>query len=210
MKKGWAVPALLILAATMLSLFPVPACRRSDRYAQARILVTHYADALDAFSAAVEKAKDSKAVVAALNSSGRGSPRTCAADKGAGKIASRGSPTRLPCRPISAPSWPAWTPPTPACWRPWPRPCNTPTIRPCRPPGPGWKAFKSSSNSWTFLRNLGITGALSPSFRTRRRAHDRSRRPRSPNSPPRSGRPMSSNSSNGPPIMPWLPSWSFT
>ena len=68
MKKEWPVPALLILAATVLSSSCIPACRRSDRYAQARILVTHYADALDAFSAAVEKAKDSKAVVAALNS----------------------------------------------------------------------------------------------------------------------------------------------
>jgi hypothetical protein len=67
LKNEWATPALLILAATLLSLFWIPACRRSDRYAQARELVTRYADALDAFSTAVEKAKDAKSVVAALN-----------------------------------------------------------------------------------------------------------------------------------------------
>jgi hypothetical protein len=71
MNKGTSRPpsfaALPLVAAALLVLLPPLACRRGDRYIQTRVLVTRYADALDAFSTAVEKAKDSKAIVAAID-----------------------------------------------------------------------------------------------------------------------------------------------
>jgi hypothetical protein len=59
--------AVLAAAALLLASMGAPACRRSDRYEQTRSLVTRYADALDEFSGAVEKTKDSKAIVAAMD-----------------------------------------------------------------------------------------------------------------------------------------------
>ena len=59
--------AAAFIATALLLLLPPSACRRGDRTIQTRILVTRYADALDAFSTAVEKAKDSKAMVAAID-----------------------------------------------------------------------------------------------------------------------------------------------
>ena len=67
MNTGRASSALLAAAALLLASMSAPACRRGDRYAQTRGLVTRYADALDAFSEGVEKAKDSKAIVAAMD-----------------------------------------------------------------------------------------------------------------------------------------------
>ncbi len=56
------------VAALALSAFLAPtACRKSDRFASSRRLLTRYAEALDAFSEAVDKAKDSKPIAAALD-----------------------------------------------------------------------------------------------------------------------------------------------
>ncbi len=54
-------------AAALFVFLPPSACRRGDRYIQTRALVTRYSGALDAFSTAVEKAKDSKTIVAAID-----------------------------------------------------------------------------------------------------------------------------------------------
>jgi hypothetical protein len=65
--SGKASLALVAVGALLLASMGAPACRRGDRYAQTLGLVTRYMDALDAFSGAVEKAKDSKAIVAAMD-----------------------------------------------------------------------------------------------------------------------------------------------
>ena len=67
MNTGRASSALLAAAALLLASMGAPACRRGDRYEQTRGLVTRYTEALDAFSGTVEKAKDSKAIVAAMD-----------------------------------------------------------------------------------------------------------------------------------------------
>ncbi|MGD0783651.1 MAG: hypothetical protein ABSA30_12405 [Candidatus Aminicenantales bacterium] len=66
-EKKRRTPGLAAVGAAMLLLLPAPACRRGDRYRQTRSLVTRYAEALDAFSSAVDKAKDSKPIVAAID-----------------------------------------------------------------------------------------------------------------------------------------------
>ncbi len=63
-KPGFRAAAAAMTALLFLSL---PSCRKSDRYDLPRRLLTRYAGALDAFSDAVDKAKDSKPIAAALD-----------------------------------------------------------------------------------------------------------------------------------------------
>jgi hypothetical protein len=60
-----ARPAVAVLV--FCALLAPAACRKGDRFESSRRLLTRYADALDAFSEAVDKAKDSKPIAAALD-----------------------------------------------------------------------------------------------------------------------------------------------
>lgn len=63
-KRAWG---FAFIAAALLALLPFSACRRGDRYVGARGLLGRYIQALDGFSGTVEKAKDSKTIVAAID-----------------------------------------------------------------------------------------------------------------------------------------------
>ena len=56
-----------LVAAALSAVLALPACRRGDRYIETRGLLGRYIQALDAFSTAVEKAKDSKTIVTAID-----------------------------------------------------------------------------------------------------------------------------------------------
>jgi hypothetical protein len=56
-----------LAAAALSAVLTLPACRRVDRYAETRGLLGRYIQGLDAFSTAIEKAKDSKAIAAAID-----------------------------------------------------------------------------------------------------------------------------------------------
>ena len=64
-RRSASVAALV--AAALSAALALPACRRGDRYVEARGLLGRYIQSLDAFSTAVEKAKDSKTIVAAID-----------------------------------------------------------------------------------------------------------------------------------------------
>jgi hypothetical protein len=64
-KRIIARPAAAVLV--FCALLAPAACRNGDRFESPRRLLTLYADALDAFSEAVDKAKDSKPIAAALD-----------------------------------------------------------------------------------------------------------------------------------------------
>ncbi len=63
---GFVVIAALAAASFSTVLAP-PGCRRGDRYLETREVLSRYIQSLEAFSTAVEKASDSKAIAAAIN-----------------------------------------------------------------------------------------------------------------------------------------------